>query len=180
MRQILRLLHEGNKYDLFLFLSLLKLPPTKSVSLVKRKEMACTKCFGMGTVFSYSCKNTHHSARHLPWQGDGHQRGQPVGSLQPCGPSKRQTRSNRCLPASKPSSLKAISRLITSFFLVFLSLIFVCWWSVSDCKRTDRGVSGKYKLSGCFCRHADEQTEWDKAKAKTTIQSLAWLVFGYN
>lgn len=133
MRQILRLLHWGNKYDLFLILSLLKLPPTESISLIKSKEMVWTKCFGMEMVFSYSCKNTHHSARPLPWQGDGHQRRQPVGSLQPRGPNKRQTKSDHCLPASKPSNLKAMPRLITFFFLVFLSLTFVCWWSASDC-----------------------------------------------
>lgn len=69
MRRIFWLLRGGNKNDLFLLLSLLKLTPTKPNSLGKRKEMTCTKCFGTGTVFSHSYKITHHSARLLPLAG---------------------------------------------------------------------------------------------------------------
>lgn len=166
MRQILRLLHGGSKYDIFLILSLLKRLPTEPVSLSKRKEMAYTKCFGMGTLFSYSCKNTHRSARPQllarRWSSMG------TTWLQPHSPSKQRMRSNSRLPDGKPSGLKAISSLITSFRR-FLNLTFVCWWSANDCKRTDRGFSEKEKIIWMLSWHADKRTEWGKAETKASI-----------
>lgn len=129
MRQILRLLHGGNKYDLFLIFASLKLLCTEPFSTGERKETACPKCLGMGTVFSYSCKNCHRCARPLPLAGRWPSMGTTHGLPAAWWSHKRWMRSHHRLPAGKPSGLKAISRLITFFLSVSqpnVCLLVVC------------------------------------------------------
>lgn len=102
-----------------------------------------------------------------PWRGDGQPRGQPVGCLQPWGPCKRQVTSNRRLPAGKPGSLKALSRLVTAFLSVSqpdVCLLVVCKWLREDWRRVCRKRKVIWVLSQA-CWRADRRGE-SKSKDK--------------
>lgn len=134
MRQILRLLRGGNKHNLFLILS----SPSHWTNLPGQKEGdSRMKYFGMGTIFSYSSKNTHDSARPPPLAGRRPWVGTTWALCSLVVPAN--SRWDPALPAAgKPSSLKATSGPIASFPRVSqpdVCLLMVCKWRQEDWQR---------------------------------------------
>lgn len=160
MRQILRLLHGGNKHNLFLILSL---PLNQSPWA---KGWLYQEFWEKHTAFF----KTPTPGREMATGGDN------LGSLQPRGPSKQQMRSSTacCWQTQQPK------RHVRTHYV--FSLCFSTWCLPAGGLQVmaREQAEGFQKLFVYFWRHADEQREWGKAKAKTNVQSLAWLVLGYK
>lgn len=120
-------------------------------------------------LHSSFCK-TPSPGREMTTGGDN------LGSLQPCGLSKQQMRSSIvcCWQTQQPKSHVRTHYIFASCFSAW------CLPAGGLQVMARERAEGFQKLFVYFRRHADEQREWGKAKVKTVVPSLAWLVLGYK
>lgn len=148
------------------------LPPTEPIFLGKR--MVASSILGWGWYFLTAAKTPIILQDPHPWQGDGHEWGQPGLSAASWSQQTQMRSSTACCWQTQQPKLYVRTHYI-------FSSCFSTWCLPAGGLQVmaRERAEGFQKLFVYFWRHGDEQREWGKAKAKTNVQSLAWLVQKY-